>query len=69
MSDTKRSAILGKVLLDLLAPALDLDGQKVRRVVLDIPYDGAVKVYVERLADTRALEIQWPVELKNSIIT
>jgi len=49
--------IRGTELLELVCKAIDVDFQTVRRVVLDIPYDNYVIVYIERLGTTKLLEI------------
>jgi hypothetical protein len=48
----------GRRLLPILCAALNIDFQTVRRVVLDVPYDGIVTVYVEQIARADLLEIK-----------
>lgn len=66
--DEKPATIMGAALLDILAPILGKDAEKLRRVVLDIPFNGPVKVYVERFGDARLTEVAWPAGLKDSLV-
>jgi len=67
----KPNVILSDALLDLLAPALELDGafgdKKTRRVILDLEIGRPVKVYVERFGDARLLDVAWPQPLIDAI--
>lgn len=47
----------GPKLLSALIAAGIVQGDKLQRVVLDIPYDGCVTMYVQRLGDERLLSI------------
>lgn len=64
------SVVHGSALLDLLSNALEIDRREVKRIVLDIRFDAAVNVYIERWGDTNLLKVKWPkldeniVELK-----
>jgi len=55
----KARAIVGISLLDKVASALLIDPGLVRRIVLDLPYDGVAVAYVETLVDKKMLEIEW----------
>lgn len=46
---------------------IGVDPSTSRRVVIDIPHDGAVMIYVERFGDTRMLEIEPPSKLTTAI--
>jgi len=65
--NTPEKIISGAALLELLIPALSLD-HKVRRIVLDIPFDDAVTVYIEQLGDERLLQINWPQMNQDNIV-
>lgn len=47
----------GSELLEKVCEAVGVDFQKTRRIVLDIPFDDWVAVYVEMIGDERLLEI------------
>ena len=51
------NAISGKQLLEQICNKIDVDFKTVRRVVLDIPYDNVITVYVEKLGTTKLLDI------------
>lgn len=64
------SVVHGSALLDLLSNALEINRREVKRIVLDIRFDAAVNVYIERWGDINLLKVKWPkldeniVELK-----
>jgi len=51
------NAISGNKLLEQVCNKIDVDVNTVRRVVLDIPYNNVVTVYVEKLGTTKLLDI------------
>jgi len=55
-------AVHGMAFLDVLAEAGIIDGHTVRRVVIDVPFDDAVRVYVERVGDERLLNMATTLE-------
>ena len=67
----KPSIILSDALLDLLAPALELDGafgdKKTHRVILDLETGKPVKIYIERFGDARLVDVAWPQPLIGAI--
>lgn len=65
MADNHR-IILGAKLMQVLGPALGLDHQNIRRIVLDIVYDDTIKVYIENIGDERLLSIDWAGNLKDT---
>jgi len=46
---------------------IGIDPKMTRRVVIDIPCDGAVWVYIERFGDSQMFEIEPPPELAKGI--
>jgi hypothetical protein len=57
--------VLGKTLIELLAPMLDIETpDHVRQMVITVPFDGLVSVDVEFLATTRFLELNWEAIVK-----
>lgn len=53
-----REAQTGRSLFDVLVEAgIVRQGDQVRRVIIDIPHNDAVKLYVERLADERVFDV------------
>lgn len=51
----------------LRAAGITAEGDKVRRVVIDIKAGDAVKVYVERYGDTRMLDV-FPPDMSGCVI-
>lgn len=51
-------AILGRNLNNVICKALNIDPSRVRRVIIDSPWDEAVTVHVE-LFGTKLLRLDW----------
>ena len=49
--------ISGNKLLEQLCNKIDIDPKTVRRVVLDVPYNNVITVYIEKLGTSKLLEI------------
>jgi len=49
--------ITGKKFLEQLCKALDVDYSITQRVILDVSYDGIVKVYTEQVGTEKLYEI------------
>ena len=45
------------------------DADRCRRVVIDAPHDGAVTMYIERLADSKLLDSEMPQEIRGGLKT
>ena len=56
----QRRLILGRDLAKAICAALELPYETVARIVIDIPVDDIVRVYMERLGDDRLLHVNWP---------
>lgn len=55
--------LTGHVLMDALIAAGIVDGHFLQRVILDVPCDGAVTIYVQRIGDERLLNIDFVAHL------
>ena len=61
MSDRPRF-IHGRAFLDVLADAGIIDRNAIKRVVIDVPFDGPVQIYVELVGDERLLNVATTLE-------
>ena len=55
----KPAAIKASSLYDQIRAALDIGTDLIRRIVIDLPFDGVATVYIEMLADERMLRVDW----------
>jgi len=63
-----KNMILGRKLMETIAPAIGLEVGHLRRIVIDAPLDDVVSVYIELVGDERLLEINWAGDLKDGEI-
>lgn len=55
------NVISGKDFLDALARSIGIEESKlIQRIVLDVPFDGVVQVYVEMIGTKKLVEIKLP---------
>jgi len=59
-----RDIVLGNELLKQICEKIGIDYNLTRRVVLDIPYDDVVTVYVEKLGTKALLDIDLQSDIK-----
>lgn len=60
MASEVRKALVGRELIKLLAPLLDIEStSRVAVITLRIPHDDLVTATVEFVADIRLLEVDW----------
>jgi hypothetical protein len=65
----KHNVISGAKFMKSITPALGLESDApLRRIVLDIPHDGPVFVYVEYLGDERLVQVDWAGAIKDTEI-
>lgn len=53
------NVIHGRSLLKVVSKAVGLEFQKMRRIIIDIPYDGVVLIYAEMIGESELLEIDY----------
>jgi len=49
-----------------ICKALNLDAGLVQRIILDLPAEGVIKVYVQMMGDRQLLDIDWAAALGKS---
>lgn len=57
--------IRGQDLLIAICKTLNIDESHVSRIIVDVAFDEAVKVYVEQYGDQKLLQVDWTNLLKN----
>lgn len=53
------NVIHGRSLLNVVSEAVGLEFQKMRRIIIDIPYDGVVLIYAEMIGEDELLKIDY----------
>ena len=53
------AAANGDVLAEQICEAMGVDLMKVRRIVIDVPFEGMSLVYLELVGDAKLLDINW----------
>lgn len=66
---SQQRKIIGWQLIPVLAEALGIEADTIRRIVIDAPYNNVVTVYVERVGTAGLLEVSWPAELSQQVVT
>lgn len=69
---TRIPKILGGPLMDKVAAAIGAPGGvevgAMQRIIIDIPHNDAVRVYVQYVGDARLLDIAWSDELRGMYV-
>lgn len=56
--------VFGHALGKIICEAMDLDPDKVARIIVDLPAHGAAVLYVQMFGSTKLLDIDWGMELR-----